>query len=101
MKVSELLTRGWCQGTYARDLRGQEVLLDSDEAVSWCFVGAMRRAFLGNNNDDSKWRAFYKLAADRVGSVLGWNDKEGRTQDQAITLACEVEEMIAHQEEAK
>ena len=34
----------WCGGALARDVRGREVLPESDDACRWCVEGAMHRA---------------------------------------------------------
>ena len=45
MKISELLDNPnkWCQGTYARDAKGQPSDTLSHTTVSWCIIGAMDR----------------------------------------------------------
>lgn len=43
-KARELVKKGWCQDTYARDAKGNGVDYESRRAVSFCLTGAMFRA---------------------------------------------------------
>jgi hypothetical protein len=43
-RTIDLLQSGWCQSSYARDERGDDVWPEHDGAVSWCATGAIIRA---------------------------------------------------------
>ena len=42
-KAAELVEKGWCQDTEARDARGTEVPWDHDSATKFCASGAIRK----------------------------------------------------------
>lgn len=41
MKPSQLIKNGWSQGALARNAQGEQVRSISDEAVQFCFIGAI------------------------------------------------------------
>lgn len=42
-KAQDLLRKGWCKETYARDKEGREVDPEDAEACRWCAGGAVYR----------------------------------------------------------
>lgn len=90
MKIYEFLDtpEKWTQGCGARAADGQVVLSNSFAAVCWCLGGAALRCYLWPTGD-----AFVKLR-QRFGSMFeafGWNDTPGRTYEEVIALAKELD----------
>lgn len=44
------INKGWTQGCYARNKHGEHVAYYSDEAVSFCMLGALKRANMSGDN---------------------------------------------------
>lgn len=94
MMAWEILERGWCQGTAARDCHGLAVRLGDESATRFCTVGALAFVY-GNALHD------YQGVYDELRIVLGgsswiqhgvpvWNDRPERTHAevvQAVKLA--------------
>ena len=88
MKVSELLAKGWCQRAWALEKSGGVVSVNSQYAVSFCFVGAAARVFVRYADYDR----FLQVASQIAGkSVVAWQDAQGRTQAEVVALAQRVE----------
>jgi hypothetical protein len=88
-----LIERGWTQLVSARDCDGNPVDCDQPNAVSFCAVGAVSRAY--DCDYDASCPA-HEIVSRVVGTVWvdQWNDVEERTQaevlaafDKAIALA--------------
>lgn len=96
-----LTTKGWTQGYFAKDDRGNEVCSDSKLAKCYCSLGGIRaaRALLKVETADEGAGTYLlrSLATrDRKGlaGIVDWNDFPGRTKrqvlakfDQAIKLS--------------
>jgi hypothetical protein len=90
MKAKDVLSdpSKWTQGAMARNRRGNPTGPEYKNAVAWCLVGALIRAYgLGKGRDEalavrrairSIWGSF---DAD-YGSIEGWNDHHDRTFDE-------------------
>ena len=87
----------WTQGVIARDVIGVPVGAESDEAVCYCSLGAIDKV-AGYQDAYSGNCATRKLQQVLQGSVISFNDKQGRKHsevlaafDAAISLAEEEE----------
>jgi hypothetical protein len=91
VRAKDLVSKGWTQRARARDVGGKICNFASDEACSFCLVGALSRAEVDLNLD-----AWEKV---RVRGVIGdslrpmralplafWNDRAERTQEEAVRL---------------
>lgn len=84
MKVYELLDtpEKWTQSVYAMDSRGRVVEPADEAAVCWCLSGALQRCY-GETGSTQ-----YALVADRLPlTIPAWNDFMGRTYEDVIALA--------------
>lgn len=106
--AAELVERGWCQGTSARDASGAGVIWDSRKAVAWCAEGAIaaavgfeegRRLRLPSAWDRAEFSACQTLLALELrarGVKTGpqkWNDAPERT---AAEVAEVLRAAVAH-----
>jgi hypothetical protein len=83
MKAYELLEKAdWTQGAFARDSKGVYVDLYSEEAVSFCSVGAIGRANCGEAYPHHKVVALCNLL--EVNLLTKWNDDPDRTKEEVI-----------------
>lgn len=91
-----LAEKGWCQGAYARDLKGQPVweFVGSKAPVAYCALGAIIESAGGAGEEA---RNVFSSVIDNNG-LPAWNDHPSRTKeevltafDQAIKLASEKE----------
>ena len=76
-QARSLLAAGWCQRTQARNREGAPVRVESHEAVSFCAMGALRRAIKGATPAEN-WSTFNK------------------SYDLLDNVACEVSSGITH-----
>ena len=65
----------WCQGSSARNAKGHAVYQDSDEAFSFCLLGALFFEKPRNQNDETYNKA-YKIVRKTAGdiSLVDFND---------------------------
>jgi hypothetical protein len=81
MKALDYIKKGWTQGEFARDSKGDSVPSNSTAAVSWCTAGALGMAY-----DVCK----YMGALNKLAAVIGtrklsvWNDDPNRTREEVI-----------------
>ena len=99
------IEKGWTQDAEARDKFGNDVTADSIYATAWSLDGAMVRVFVG-----PRYKVFYEnsfiFAQDVIhalklsswGNMVNWNDKEGRTQSDVISLLDKAIEHLEHEE---
>ena len=104
MRVSDVLGRAadliepegaWTQGSFARNVGGYAVRIESPEAVCFCAVGAIYRA------------APHSSMANRIADALAgtvqddlfsdWNDREGRRQSEVVAKLRKVAEKYREQ----
>lgn len=73
----------WTQTAFAKSATGKDVSAASAEAVSWCFMGAIRRIADGNC-----WLQSDALSAVRrqVPHALIWHYVPGRTQAEVVAM---------------
>lgn len=90
VKARSLIASGWTRGRLACDARSRCVTYDSDEARSWCALGALSRS-AADGATVGKFRA--QISG---GDIATWNDAPERTQEQVLDAfdraiaACEV-----------
>lgn len=102
-RAVELLRQGWCQGTYARDKGGADLIGDYDslddipgpeQACSWCLTAAIAVALSEVREEDGdyyeefndfngKWMACNEDVAGCV-SQNEYNDYDNTTQEDVI-----------------
>ena len=82
-EIRELLAKGWTQVALARDQRGHDVSVMSENAVSFCVVGAMRRSSRGLAR---LWSIHHALRELTNGTISAWNDDPTRTHAQVLAL---------------
>ena len=85
MKPSEYITKGWCQGEFARDSQGEKCYLYSPAVSEWCLVGAIKEAYL---QDNKKCRRAITKLQRKLNSLqfATWNDDPTRTQAEVVAL---------------
>ena len=92
-----LVEQGWQQGTDARDKKERAVPLCTEEAHSFCMMGAVHRAIVGARDPLEKLsedeRDLYFGARGRIQKAMNtrehpvlWNDARGRTQDEVLAV---------------
>ena len=83
----DLVAKGWCQGTLARDSCNEYVRYFSSEAAFFCTLGAVFRAHytLGSDNASERTRALSLLEEELPKgyrpAVSEWNDAKERKQE--------------------
>jgi len=82
-QVYELVKNGWTQYAAALGWFGLPVDPLSEDAQSWCLVGAMGRA-CGGKPMDEIWKLFSQYLGNH--GVATWNDTPGRTQTEVLTF---------------
>lgn len=101
MKAWEIIEQnGWCQRSAAKDSRGLNVDLRSEEAVCFCAVGAILRKHDKNSaaaTDIGKvaTKVATPLQMSKTGfsfndAVADWNDAPGRTKEEVVALLKEL-----------
>ena len=109
-RAAELLERGWCQGTAARDCEGVTVSVINDTACQWCTVGAFlavayRDYSESGSNLFEPWysemaSAFRAVLPDGVG-ISPYNDSPGRTQAEVVAKVREAAALAERKEAAR
>ena len=87
--MSALIKNGWSQGSNARDVSGNPVNSISDDAVSWCMIGAYTKI-----RQDSpllcsglSWQWAFAMFKERHKinrSISEWNDASDRSQQEIV-----------------
>jgi hypothetical protein len=91
LEAAELVRLGWCRGHYAEDVHGNPVGCTSNDAVSFCFFGALRRVFNWNLPND-----LYAATGHVLGvHPTGWNDSPERKRSEVVEALCELAELYA------
>lgn len=83
------IERGWCQGAFARDANGHDVLSRSPRARAWCTSGAVE--FDSRPMSAGAFAAHVALCAALPADWIedgaaSWNDAPGRTQAEVLAL---------------
>jgi hypothetical protein len=87
MKAKDVLSdpSKWTQGVMARNRRGNPTGPEYKNAVAWCLVGSLIRAYgIGKWEDESRAvrraiRSIWGRFDADYGSIEGWNDDPTRT----------------------
>lgn len=112
MKSSEILNeaykllsrpKGWCKGSYAKNVAGELTYPQSPYAVSFCSAGAIKHCAKADYAKECAARGYLIRVISPRGpydgvSIGDWNDKKSRTKkqvlnafDKAIALAKKTE----------
>lgn len=74
MKPSELIKeKGWCQ----------KYMTDSEGKI--CLAKAIVQAYKNGDEFFAAWKKISELVTSQ-GGIISWNDKEGRTVEEVLTL---------------
>lgn len=87
-ETARLIGRGWCCGADARDCEGGEVAASDPTATAWSLLGALVAVSERRDADlaalqDALWGI---SGAIPDVSLDGWNDADGRTQDETLRM---------------
>jgi hypothetical protein len=83
MEAAKLVRRGWCKGWFARTRNGSKCDHDDPLAVSWCVMGALKKATNYPQNHDLIFDAQAKLQiAISPHPILLFNDQEAKTAEE-------------------
>lgn len=80
LRAAELVEMGHCKGVAARNAEGQGVECYGNDAISFCYIGALARASFEIDNDMTG-----AMACAPVGTV-SWNDDPERTPAEVAAL---------------
>jgi hypothetical protein len=84
-RARTLVESGWCQKAYATDAVGQQVRPEDPTAVAYCIRGALR-AQEADTDLDALNDADRALERRAMRGIAGFNDQQGRTKDEVLTL---------------
>ncbi len=91
---SDYIKQGWNKNHSAIDEHGRSVGSNSPDAVSWCLLGAMTKAFPNYNNAYNTYKDAMNLKLFfREGwymDIITWNDKQD-SKNAVIAICLEVE----------
>ena len=89
MKAHELLNspEAWCQGSPAEDACGNKVAAVNPDAVKWCALGAIQRAYPPSKWEEAMDNLLRSLcyseqglarmnSSDKACSLMEWNDDD-------------------------
>jgi len=91
-----LVEKGWTQGYFAKNAAGENVRLDSEEAKSFCVLGA---AFLAAGCRNESFIRAALIAAAPAGEPAEYNDAPGRTKEEVLALIDKAKEWVNEQGE--
>ena len=93
-KAAELVEKGWCQDTEARDARGTEVPWDHDSATKFCASGAIRKVaneghegyvnITGPRSVLEESLVPHDRKSMSYCSIPAWNDCPDQTQEEVV-----------------
>lgn len=81
--AAEIVERGHCKGTNARDANGAKIGIYDTNAVAWCIVGALCKAGGAEAITLGVWS---RVCARTGGDPIHWNDHPSRTAEE-VALA--------------
>lgn len=90
LNAAEIVSGGWTQGAYARDVNDNQVSSGRPEAVCFCILGAIERACINEDGSDYDIQLFYD-ARDAVSAYLetsfvsGFNDNPFTTKEKVVS----------------
>jgi hypothetical protein len=98
--AGDLVERGWCQGTEARDANGDSIDVTAAAAASWSLLGALQATTVANPNTELQdigdaVSALAELIVDP--SLANWNDSETRTKLEVLSVLRDAEVMALEQ----
>ncbi len=81
----------WTKGPFARDADGKTCDPRSDQAVSWCLVGALLRCYPSSEDPVAFYRAVDKVIAKlpKGRFPAEWNDDPARTHAEVLEAVIE------------
>lgn len=100
LRAAQFVRQGWTKGAPARDKSGVAVFSTDDTAVSWCMLGAIYLAEVGEYETPNFGFLHYS-ALGKIGEVLGdnlpksggiaqkvttWNDRYASSADEVATI---------------
>lgn len=96
MKAHELLAdpKRWTKWAYARDVNGNGVKPESDDAVCWCIKGAIIKCYGGSFAQYGKQRNKVVDKLEELYDILQiheFNDCIGTTHEQVVSLLKELD----------
>lgn len=82
----------WTQGELARDNKGNSVCSFSTEAVQWCLLGATIKCYSKDTvfGQNHQYLDVFTMLRKKIGSVVNYNNEEGRTIDDIRKLCREL-----------
>lgn len=86
MKPSEILSKrgAWTQGYYAKNRKGEKVMVRDSNACSWCALGAITKAYpYGHIADMIAVKLANHLGISQI-SIPDWNDNPKRKKREVI-----------------
>jgi hypothetical protein len=75
----------WTRGSFARDVHGEPAYVNSDEAISWCAIGAVR-AEVDRQSLTTSVVEHLEASLPAGDNILAWNDDRARTHTEVIRL---------------
>lgn len=92
MKAYEVIDspEKWTQGYYATDANGKQTTSLSNDAICWCAIGALMKAY-ADDKDGNYALAFRKLNGAIRYDIINWNDAPGRTWEEVHGLLKELD----------
>ena len=119
-RAEELVAQGWVHRQEAEDKDGGDVAWDSPDACRWCLSSAMLVASGEHDRESSRvaleelirksstssypFDEWYDCYDEELGEgnyenwlqskVMGWNDVDGRTQDEVVSLVRRAKESL-------
>ena len=103
--MREILSVGWCQGKFSKNVHGEPVSPSCMTAIEWCLIGAIQKyqTSVGIrletheiNHVFDTLRTTLELANTKT--LVGWNDTPHRTQKQVLELFDKTIERLTHHE---
>lgn len=92
LRAAEIVRNGWCKNALARDKDGNRVGYKSEEACSFCGMGAIYKASIEMNVDGNK-------AFERINEMFGKKHKDGSIAYFNDRVAKDAEDMAKALEE--
>jgi hypothetical protein len=79
------IERGWCQGVWAKNAKGQETSVRGEDAVCWCAMGAVVASSTTSTLHTEAAVRFY--LAEAVGKdVQVFNDTPNRKKEEVLVM---------------
>lgn len=93
MKIRELLSdeSKWTKGFYARNAHGAIRPSKSEEAVSWCILGAIEKCYGGKKADGVFLRIEAAYPSKLYSCVDDWNDSKKTKFEDVKRLVVELD----------